>query len=111
MNLMEGRVSDGRFDMVGAQLALTPPGTSHARIVLGLRPEHIRLNPDAAWRGIVSLVEPTGADTYVVVDTPAGKVTVRTAPQTQVRPGDTVGLDIQAEHITWFDPSSGMRLA
>jgi multiple sugar transport system ATP-binding protein len=37
-------------------------------------------------------------------------VTVRTAPQLQVRPGDTVGLEIQADHVTWFDQASGMRL-
>jgi hypothetical protein len=27
-----------------------------------------------------------------------------------VRPGDAVGLDIQAEHVTWFDQASGLRL-
>jgi multiple sugar transport system ATP-binding protein len=79
-------------------------------MLLGLRPEHIRLNDAAAWRGVVNLVEPTGADTYVVVDTAAGKVTVRAAPQTQVRPGDAVGLEIQADHVTWFDQASGLRL-
>ena len=61
--------------------------------------------------GTVAVVEPTGADTFVVVDTAAGKVTVRTAPQTQVRPGDRVGLGIQADHITWFDQASGLRVA
>jgi multiple sugar transport system ATP-binding protein len=78
---------------------------------LGLRPEHLSFDDAAPWRGVVNLVEPTGADTFVVVDTAAGKVTVRTAPQTQVRPGDHVGLGIQAEHVTWFDQASGLRLA
>jgi multiple sugar transport system ATP-binding protein len=35
---------------------------------------------------------------------------VRAAPQTQVRPGDAVGLEIQADHVTWFDQASGLRL-
>ena len=110
MNLVEGRSASGQFVIAGAALALTAPGNASKPTLLGLRPEQIRLSDAATWRGVVNLVEPTGADTYVVVDTPAGKVTVRTAPQTQVRPGDTVGLDIQAEHVTWFDQASGLRL-
>lgn len=111
MNLVEGRASGtGQFTVAGAQLALAVPDNASKTTLLGLRPEHIRLNDTAPWRGVVNLVEPTGADTYVVVDTTAGKVTVRAAPQTQVRPGYAVGLDIQAEHVTWFDQASGLRL-
>ncbi len=112
MNLIEGRASGtGQFTMAGAQLALNAPDNASKTTLLGLRPEHIRLSDAAAWRGVVNLVEPTGADTYVVVDTPAGKMTVRAAPQTQVRPGDAVGLEIQAEHVSWFDQASGLALA
>jgi multiple sugar transport system ATP-binding protein len=111
MNLIEGRATGtGQFSITGAQLALNALGKEQQLTLLGLRPEHIRLNDAAAWRGVVNLVEPTGADTYVVVDTAAGKVTVRAAPQTQVRPGDAVGLEIQADHVTWFDQASGLRL-
>ena len=114
MNLIEGRASHAPdaalFTIAGAQLALTSVDNQGKAALLGLRPEHIRLNDAAAWRGVVYLVEPTGADTYVVVDTAAGKVTVRATPQTRVRPGDSVGLEIQAEHVTWFDQASGLRL-
>ena len=111
MNLIEGRASgSGQFSIAGAGLALTAPDNASIPTLLGLRPEHIRLDDAAAWRGVVNLVEPTGADTYVVIDTAAGKVTVRAAPQTQVRPGDAVGLEIQADHVTWFDQASGLRL-
>jgi multiple sugar transport system ATP-binding protein len=111
MNLVEGRASGtGQFTVAGAQLALAVPDNGSKPSLLGLRPEHLRLNEAAPWRGVVNLVEPTGADTYVVVDTAAGKVTVRAAPLTHVRPGDAVGLEIQAEHVTWFDQASGLRL-
>jgi len=112
MNLIEGRATvAGQFMVAGAQLSLIAPVNDNKAILLGLRPEHIRLSDSATWRGVVNLVEPTGADTYVVVDTPAGKVTVRAAPQTQVRPGDAVGLDIQADHVTWFDQTSTLRVS
>jgi len=112
MNLIDGRAfaNSSAFDIAGAQLALTAPTHAGNTTQLGLRPEHLSFDDAAPWRGVVNLVEPTGADTFVVVDTAAGKVTVRTAPQTQVRPGDHVGLGIQAEHVTWFDPTSGLRL-
>jgi multiple sugar transport system ATP-binding protein len=111
MNLIEGRAMDaGQFSIAGTQLRLNALGNDNKVTLLGLRPEHIRLSDAAPWRGTVNLVEPTGADTYVVVDTAAGKVTVRAAPQIQVRPGDAVGLEIQADHVTWFDQASGLRL-
>ena len=78
---------------------------------LGLRPEHLRLQDDAAWRGVVSVVEPTGADTYVVVETIAGKFTVRSAPKTQVKPGDNVGLAVHSPLVSWFDKLTGLRLS
>jgi len=112
MNLIEGRATvAGQLMVAGAQLSLIAPVNDKKAILLGLRPEHIRLSDSATWRGVVNLVEPTGADTYVVVDTPAGKVTVRAAPQTRVRPGDAVGLDIQADHVTWFDQTSTLRMS
>ena len=114
MNLVQGQASVadgvGQFAIAGASLPLMAPHNASKTTLLGLRPEHVRLSDVAAWRGVVSLVEPTGADTYVVVDTPAGKVTVRAMPQTQVCPGDAVGLEVQADHVTWFDQASGLRV-
>jgi len=114
MNVIAGKSKSieakGQFEIEGARLPLLcPPAAAGA--LLGLRPEHVQLVSEAPWRGEVSVVEPTGADTYVVVKTAAGDVTVRTSPQTVVRPGDQVGLQAQAEHANWFDAASGVRLA
>ena len=56
-------------------------------------------------------MEPTGADTFVVVQTTAGSVTVRVATQTPVRVGESIGLAVSAAHANWFDTASGQRLA
>ena len=113
MNLIAGGAqpagATGQFGIEGAVLALACPSPLPGTL-LGLRPEHIALAADAPWRGEVSVVEPTGADTYLLVKTAAGDVTVRTSPQTAVRPGDAVGLQVQAEHANWFDAVTGMRL-
>ena len=115
MNLIKGQaVSSAQgpaFAIADAQLPLTSPAAAGRDALLGLRPEHLVFNDSAPWRGEVSVVEPTGADTYVVVQTSAGLVSVRTAPQQRLNPGDRVGLSFTADHASWFDAASGMRLA
>ena len=109
MNMVQGQAAGpAGFEIAGACLPLTAPVAGPAQ--LGLRPEHIALTDDAPWRGVVSIVEPTGADTFVVVKTAAGDVTVRTSAQARVSPGDQVGLQANGAHASWFDVRSGQRL-
>ena len=112
MNLIAGNAGNtgaiAGFSIKNAVLPLHCPSSREA--LLGVRPEYITMTENASWRGEISVVEPTGADTFVVIKTEAGDVTVRTSPQTQAAPGDSVGLEIQAAHVNWFDAGSGVRL-
>jgi multiple sugar transport system ATP-binding protein len=112
MNLVQGQVvtagTQGQFSF--ASSTLTCPCPAQGAAVLGIRPEHVKLHDRGAWRGEVTIVEPTGADTYVVVRTEVGNITVRTAPNMYYKPGDIVGLELSNAHLNWFDPSSGNRL-
>ena len=110
MNLLRGAATGGQFGIQGAALNLAAPASAN-EVLLGVRPEHLVLQDSAPWRGKVSVVEPTGPDTYVVVDTAAGSVTLRTDAQTRVQPGDSVGLAVEPAHAHWFDASSENRLA
>ena len=110
MNLLRGAATGGQFGIQGAALNLAPPASAN-EVLLGVRPEHLVMNDSAPWRGKVSVVEPTGPDTYVVVDTAAGSVTLRTDAQTRVQPGDAVGLAVEPANAHWFDASSENRLA
>jgi multiple sugar transport system ATP-binding protein len=113
MNFIEGRIEtageQGKFVFEGGSLDLPCPAT--ARATLGQRPEHIHLSPEAPWRGEVVLVEPTGADTYVVVKTAAGRLTVRVAPNTSYRVGEQTGLTVSGKHNNWFDMQSSQRIS
>jgi multiple sugar transport system ATP-binding protein len=113
MNLIPGQNgtasgNDHGFEIAFSQLPMTAPQAGN--VLLGVRPEHLSLADDASWRGEVSLVEPTGADTYVVVKTAAGNVTVRVSAQANVKAGDRVGLHVAADHVSWFDAGTGVRI-
>lgn len=112
MNFIDGRVErqgdQSRFVFPGGALALPCPDTIEA--TLGQRPEHVHLSDDAPWRGEVVLIEPTGADTYVVLKTGAGLITLRAPANTRVALGETVGLTVSERHSNWFDKASGQRL-
>lgn len=112
MNFIHGKVEvageQGRFVFEGGVLDLPCPQVAEA--TLGQRPEHIHLSEDASWRAEVLLVEPTGADTYVVLKTGTGLVTVRAAANTRINVGDRTGLRLSARHNNWFDRTKGQRL-
>ncbi len=110
MNLLRGAATGGHFGIQGAALNLAAPASAN-EVLLGVRPEHLVMQDSAPWRGKVSVVEPAGPDTYVVVDTAAGSVTLRTDAQTRVQPGDAVGLAVEPANAHWFDASSENRLA
>ena len=109
MNLLRGSARGGVFGIQGAELDLVPPQGA-GDMLLGVRSEHLVIQDNAPWRGQVSVVEPTGPDTFVTVDTAAGNVTLRTDAQTRVMPGDQVGLTVEPANAHWFDAASENRL-
>jgi multiple sugar transport system ATP-binding protein len=113
MNFIQGKVQQadgqGQFVFEGGSLDLPCPARVEA--TLGQRPEHIHLSDDALWRGEVILVEPTGADTYVVVKTAVGLMTVRAPANTKIAVGETAGLSVSSRHNNWFDSQTGVRIA
>ncbi len=112
MNFIAGHAGQtgvgGQFSFEGGALMLPCP--QEGPLTLGLRPEHIQLRGDAAWRGEVLLVEPTGADTYIVLKTGAGNVTVRAPAHTHLAIGENVGLAVDSAHCNWFNTASGVRI-
>ena len=112
MNFIAGSaqqtVASSQFCFGNDVLALNcPPSPA---LTLGVRPEHIQLGVDASWRGEVTLVEPTGADTFVAIKTTEGSITARTAPNTPTKVGDRVGLSLDPQHANWFDTKTGVRV-
>lgn len=115
MNMIEGAVRLGDEPLFigadGFQLKLqdTAALRDGQPLLLGIRPEHIRLADD----GIsveVAVVEPTGAETLVIVRCGALDITCLFRERVLLTPGETIKIRANAQYLHLFDPESGQRL-
>ncbi|NML17759.1 ABC transporter ATP-binding protein [Azohydromonas caseinilytica] len=79
-------------------------------LLYGLRPEHLSL-ADNGVPGRLAIIEPTGPDTYVTVDTPLGQLTARVPGVLHAGVGENVHLRWQPQHAHLFDARTEARVA
>lgn len=79
--------------------------------VVGIRPEDLLLDEEDGLRAKVTLVEPTGAQTYIHACTEDGNslVTIENGDR-RLRIGDQIRLKPIIRHLHLFDRASGERL-
>ncbi len=78
--------------------------------VFGIRPEHITLDDNAAYRGEIIATEYLGTTQIVTLATPNGQLKARVASDQTARVGENVGLRFNGATVTLFDKSSGRAL-
>jgi len=99
----------------GTSIALSPEQQAALRrqpaagLVIGLRPERVQLG-DRGVAGRLTLLEPTGPDTYAFVDTPLGSLVSRVAGTVTQRVGDVVNLNWDARDLHLFDTATEARI-
>jgi multiple sugar transport system ATP-binding protein len=125
-------MSRGRLEQVGtpqevyarpasvfvAQFIGTPPMNvfpaglvERSELLVGVRPEHLRLDPSGAVRGTVTLVEHLGHETLVHVRVGETAVAARLDAAVHVPAvGEETGLGFDAAHLHRFSPSDGRRV-
>jgi multiple sugar transport system ATP-binding protein len=110
MNFIDGELdAQGRF--AAGPLALAPaqaqrPGAA----VLGVRPEHVRIEAGAPLEGTVALVEPMGNHQVVWVGCGAHTLSSIVHDPQAFAPGQPVRFTIDAARVSLFDPDGGGRL-
>jgi len=111
INLFEGRLENGRFTGKGGFSAPTgnKNSASPADVVLGIRPEHLRLDPSGAEATVV-VVEQTGAETLLLLDMHGQKLTYLGRERLQVRPGEAVRVLPDFSRLHVFDARTSRRL-
>ena len=79
-------------------------------VIMGIRPEHIHDEemyiermPDSLITADVEVTELMGAETYLYLDVKDNKFTARVDPKTTAKPGDTIKVALDMNHIHLFD--------
>ncbi|HVI87030.1 MAG TPA: ABC transporter ATP-binding protein [Dongiaceae bacterium] len=80
------------------------------RLVLGARPEHIRLNDEGGLRGEVFGTEYLGTTQIVTVVTEHGKVRARVSADRRATVGSQIGLTFKPERLSIFEHQSGRAI-
>ena len=95
----------------GAFVPVPRTGASAAKLMLGIRPEHVRIDEHGALRGRVIADEYLGSHQILVVDTSLGIVRVRVGKDEGRAAGSQVGLSFRKERTLLYDVASGKMLA
>ena len=130
MNTLSARLeatADGTVAAIGQGEAAirfpVPAGTEGwigRDVVLGIRPEciaeptrHFSDAPDAALTiaAPVEMIEPTGAETIVVLRIGDDRALGRVSPDLRHRLGETARFAVDTRKISLFDPATGDRIA
>ena len=110
MNLLDGQADGSRFTLGDVTLALPHPAPRSGPLLLGVRPEHAD-GAGTGWALKVEMVEMLGAERLVYGRLGSAPFTLRidaTLPSPHV--GDTVHLQVAAEHLHWFDRETQQRV-
>lgn len=127
MNFFRGTLTEGEggpvFREAGSMngIELRPDGEAARKaaagggreVLLGIRPEHIRLcgEGEAGASSVdVELSEPMGAETHVHLGTGATKFIVRAGPADRPAAGQKAHVVFDAARMHLFDPASGEAL-
>ncbi|MGF1624948.1 MAG: ABC transporter ATP-binding protein [Alphaproteobacteria bacterium] len=82
-----------------------------APVELGIRPEHVRIDPaNGVHSAVVDLVEPMGAETVVWSSLGASPLTLRLDGDVAVEPQERLSVLFPGDRLNLFDPQSGNRL-
>ena len=110
MNLIEGRVGEGRFRAGALDLA-APAAAAAGPLVLGVRPHQIRAGGGAAALE-VSFVERLGTQTLIECEIGLEEgLRVSLEGNRELAVGRSLALEMPPEALHWFEPVTGRRLS
>ncbi len=98
---------DGDRARLGS-LALPCPAGS-AELVLGIRPEHVRVGGDDV-RARVKSVEPLGGETHVELELDGSRLRAKLAGFDAPGIGENVGIGLDKDRVHWFERETGRAL-
>jgi multiple sugar transport system ATP-binding protein len=115
MNFLEGTVqSSPQPGFALADGTIVPldgvPAAASGRIVLGIRPEDIFIDNEGGAPARVIVVEPTGAETHLMVELGGHSLTCVLRERVGLQPNETIRLSFRRPAVHFFDPASTNRI-
>ena len=108
INLFDGHAEDGAIKVHDARVPLN--GSARGEVVLGLRPESIRVDSSGMPAQIIA-VEPMGREVLYSAECSLGRVHfLEAGAEARHREGDNVALAFSPNDALLFDRSNGQRL-
>jgi multiple sugar transport system ATP-binding protein len=111
MNLLKGRVKGNAIAMDGVELPYSGRRdvSEGQEVLYGVRPEHLQLS-DAGLPARISVVEPTGSETTVVLRFGETELVALFRERHDFKPGDTLKLRPRPDLVHLFHAETGKRL-
>ncbi|MFK7866923.1 MAG: ABC transporter ATP-binding protein [Alphaproteobacteria bacterium] len=111
MNFIEAHIKDGSIHAAGLNAdKIIPPPAAGSSFIIGLRPEHIKLDPTGNAL-TVDIVEKLGGVTYVYALNQEGKrLIIETKSSDAPQQGDQIGIIFDPKDAYFFDPSTEKRI-
>ncbi len=117
INRIEAKTQAGKLEAPGFSLA-APAGLGlPPRVVVGVRPEHVRISRETSGSGELSFPaevvhgEPLGAETYLYLDASGTRIAARLPGWGVFSPREAVTCAVDLRHCLFFDAATGQRLA
>jgi multiple sugar transport system ATP-binding protein len=108
MNFISGRILDSMFRSANG-IALPAP-LADRDAVAGVRPDKVRIGGEGAPFEVL-VVEPTGAETQIVLQSGDQQLVALVQGRPAVGPGQHVMVSLEAPAVHFFDAATGQRLA
>ncbi len=111
MNLLEAVADDGTLKIAGIDTHLAPPpAVAGDRLVVGVRPSHVRLQDDGIPARLL-LSENLGESMLLNAELSDGQVIKLRLPDVRrFKQGEMLSLRIESGHVHYFDPKSRKRI-
>jgi multiple sugar transport system ATP-binding protein len=106
MNLLDGIVRAGVVETAGARLPVSGSVEDGTKVVVGVRPEYLRVDPEGVFTGQVSIVENLGVTSLVTIECPDGTLIGCTVPeQDEPAAGETLSVHPAPGRLLLYSPA------
>lgn len=104
INLLRTGRENGSLNIIHSDLTLPTPNDSlPSDLLLGVRPEDVRLANDGQFEGVITLIEPLGVETIVHIRNGQQTLLSTIAGNAHVMIGEAVRFNVSSDRIHYFD--------